>query len=203
MSQELVEEDLLFELRPVSISYTSNGFKQCHTLAEAKRAFRCHHRAWYKSATCMDLERYLSTSTFPIPIEKIVCFGLGTLGHPNERSSARSFRQHLAAKTIGEALEKNGRSNIPIYAQDPAYNDVDKELLKNIGITHLDDPKGFLEVDSKTLVFSVSPNVPVKQIIADVQWPAAMLWNPVKPEEEEKTEWKRITSDEEGESLVA
>jgi hypothetical protein len=74
--------------------------------------------------------------------------------------------------------------------EDPVYDAIDKEFLRSIGITPL-DPKGFLEVDSKTLVFSVSPNVPVKQIITDVQWPGALLWDTVKPEREEKAQWTK------------
>jgi hypothetical protein len=36
--------------------------------------------------------------------------------------------------------------------------------------SHLSMIQRFLEVDSNTLVISVSPNVHVKQVIADVQW---------------------------------
>lgn len=53
-----------------------------------------------------------------------------------------------------------------------------------------------MEVDSNTLVFSVSPNVPVKQIVTDVQRPGGMIWDTVKSEGEESTKWaKNILSD--------
>lgn len=95
----------------------------------------------------------------------------------------------------GEGMDVDG--DIKCYAQDPAYNDVDQALLRNIGIEPLDDPKGFLEIDEDTLVFSVSPNVPVKQVVADVQWPGAMIWNTVSLEEKEARWEKKMRDGEE------
>lgn len=59
--------------------------------------------------------------------------------------------------------------NVECYAQNPAYNERGKELLLSIGIISLDDLRGFVAVDQNTLVFSVSPNAPVKEIVADIQ----------------------------------
>jgi hypothetical protein len=86
----------------------------------------------------------------------------------------------------------NGGQEIKCYAQDPVYDEIDKEFLTSIGIAPLDDPKGFLAVDQQTLVFSVSPNVPVKQIITDLQRPAAMVWNTVSPIDNDKCWTKRV-----------
>ncbi|KAL4816063.1 hypothetical protein BDW67DRAFT_185204 [Aspergillus spinulosporus] len=92
--------------------------------------------------------------------------------------------------------EENEDDEIKCYAQDPAYSEADWSLLRSIGIQPLDDPKGFLEIDEETLVFSVSPNVPVKQIVADVQWPGAMIWNTVA-EEEREARWEKKVRDRE------
>ncbi|KAL4919049.1 hypothetical protein BDW62DRAFT_210001 [Aspergillus aurantiobrunneus] len=97
-------------------------------------------------------------------------------------------------KVAGMNVDGGG---IRCYAQDPAYNDVDKALLRSIGIEPLDDPKGFLEIDEYTLVFSVSPNVPVKQVVADVQWPGAMIWNTVSFEDKEARWEKKVRDGEE------
>ena len=94
---------------------------------------------------------------------------------------------------MGYLTKKNG-GDIRCYAQDPAYVDSDKELLKTIGIETIEDPKGFLEVDEKTLVVSVAPNVAVRQIVADLKWPGAMLWNTVKSMEIEKEKWDKTLS---------
>jgi hypothetical protein len=126
-------------------------------------------------------------------IESIVCFALSPPAGEDGRHTDRSLMQHAAAKAIVEELNALTASNISCYAQDPAYTDVDKEILRSIGITPLNDPKGFLQVDRNTLVLSVSPNVPLQQIVSDLQWPAAMLWHTIQPEKGEKMKWTRNT----------
>ncbi|KAL4945592.1 hypothetical protein BDV06DRAFT_209333 [Aspergillus oleicola] len=88
-------------------------------------------------------------------------------------------------------------TEIKCYAQDPAYTEADTVLLRSLGISTLDDPKGLLEIDDETLVFSVSPNVPVKQIVADVAWPGVMIWNTVALEEKEAQWEKKVRDGEE------
>ncbi|KIM93545.1 hypothetical protein OIDMADRAFT_21506 [Oidiodendron maius Zn] len=125
-------------------------------------------------------------------LNKIVCFGLGSLGLMDEQNVAYSHTQHAAVETIVKTLKEQCSYNILCYAQDPACNDTDKEVLRSIGITPINDPKGFLEVDSNTLVISINPNIPVKQIITDIQWPGGMIWNTVEPEGQERTTWTKI-----------
>jgi hypothetical protein len=73
---------------------------------------------------------------------------------------------------------KNGILNC--YAQDPDYTEIDKLVLKEHGITTLEDPRGFLEIESSTVVISICADVPVKQIVADIARPAIMIWNRVR-----------------------
>lgn len=63
------------------------------------------------------------------------------------------------------------------FAQDPAYNDIDKQLLNKTGISPIDDPRGFPALNENTLVYYMVPSVPVTEIDTDIQWPAGMLWN--------------------------
>jgi hypothetical protein len=99
---------------------------------------------------------------------------------------------------MAAALSQLTGHGIQCFVQDPAYGAADMEFLQGLGFTILSDPKGFLEIDENTLVFSISPNVPIKQIVSDVQWPAMMIWNTVEPKEEEKIEWR--TEEFEGEN---
>jgi hypothetical protein len=62
------------------------------------------------------------------------------------------------------------------YAQDPAYSEIDKRLLEKEGFAILDDPRGFLEVDNSSVVLSIAPNIPVRQIVADIARPALLVW---------------------------
>lgn len=65
------------------------------------------------------------------------------------------------------------------YAQDPGYRSVDREVLKAHGIEVIDDPRAWLEIDGESIVVSVSPNVPVKEIVADITQPAIIIWERV------------------------
>lgn len=185
----------------MSIGYTS-AWEPCKkTLDDVRDVFLAKRQAWRTSATCQGLLQHLSSMEIRPRITKIVCFGLGTLGAINDCHSTRCHAQHAAIETITTALTRRGVSGgheIQCFAQDPAYDSVDHALLRELGIYLLDDPKGFLEIDEETLVFSVSPNVPVKQIVADVQWPAAMIWNTVVAEEKEDARWVKRTEENGG-----
>jgi len=50
------------------------------------------------------------------------------------------------------------------------------------------------------VVFSCHPNIPVKQVVADIARPAAMIWNRIQPAAEEKTEW--VTKEINGETVL-
>ncbi|KAI9045884.1 SRR1 family protein [Aspergillus affinis] len=201
---------------PVSIVYARSVLlPYCSNLEQVRARFIQTRDLWLASSTYRDLNRIISTLPLNVPITKIVCFALGTLAPLDDLDSegsvsldnssnaspiscsfawhvTRAHVQHAAVETIRTALKNRGMLGplgVKCYAQDPAYDTVDCEFLASIDITVLDDPKGFLEVDANTLVVSVSPNVPVRQIVADVQWPAAMVWNTVALVEKETEGW--------------
>ncbi|KAK4233468.1 hypothetical protein C8A03DRAFT_19467 [Achaetomium macrosporum] len=71
-------------------------------------------------------------------------------------------------------------TTVRCYAQDPVYQDVDREVLEELGMTVLDNPRGFLEVDESAAVFSLAPDVAVRQIVADIAKPALMIWSKIR-----------------------
>lgn len=81
-----------------------------------------------------------------------------------------------------------------IYSQEPAYSRICEQVLGPHGITVLTGVQGFLEVDNSTVVFSVAPNVPVKQIVVDLARPAIIVWDNVESVEEERRAWKKLPS---------
>jgi SRR1 len=151
----------------------------------AKALYQSSRKEWMRS----QLKAQLDAITFPASINKIVCFGLGPPSSPHKHGRRRSNIQHAAVESIMENLKRN--SDIYCYAQDPAYVDIDKEVLKSIGIETIEDPKGFLEIDENTFIISISPNVPVRQIVSDLQRPAAMLWDTVGSMKDEKENWDK------------
>lgn len=99
--------------------------------------------------------------------------------------------------TIAEVLGQRRKHEVKCYSQDPVNEGAGNEFLKTIGITPLNDPKGFLAVDGNTFVISISPNIPVLQVevVANISLPAAMLVNTIE-EEPVKREWEcRIMED--------
>lgn len=62
---------------------------------------------------------------------------------------------------------------------------VDRDVLADIGFEMIDDPRGWLEIDERSVVLSVAPNVPVKEIIADTARPAIVIWSRVKNDDKD------------------
>lgn len=180
---------------PIVIGHTSLVKPSGWSLQELQAVFRTHQQAWRQGPQCESLAAVLGSAEMAVPITKVICFGLGRLDawektslRELEASVARSATQHAAALTMAKVLARRaGQSDALLcYAQDPIYTDVEKSLLASVGISVINDPKGFLAVDANTLVFSVTPDVPVRQIVADVQWPAAMVWDEIQPESEDE-----------------
>ncbi|KAK7014710.1 hypothetical protein R3P38DRAFT_3573570 [Favolaschia claudopus] len=124
-------------------------------------------------------------------IRRIVAFACGTPSFVSEESdpdfALRSVRQHALIIAIKNMLESREKSRIEVYAQDPAYSEVDKELLNAYGISVIADPRGFLRVTSESIVVSISPNIPIRQIVADISRPAVIIWDRVEGTRESAT----------------
>lgn len=74
--------------------------------------------------------------------------------------------------------EESGISGeIKCYAQEPRFTENDRTVLGEYGVSVLDDPHGFLEMDDETVVISFNADVPVRSITAELARPAIMVWN--------------------------
>ncbi len=130
---------------------------------------------------------------------KIVCFGLGDVSFkpPDwwriENDSKPELEQepeisvvegalmhHAIALTIADiarSCAKTGDTGVRLLTQDPGYSDKTKDLLQEIGFEVIGEygAGGFAELDNESIVFSAFASVPVKQIIADLARPAAII----------------------------
>ncbi|KAH7133816.1 hypothetical protein EDB81DRAFT_859313 [Dactylonectria macrodidyma] len=175
----------------LAIRYSSPDTRQVKdTEEDAIAVLKEHWQIWEESDACRQLKETLNSVPIPESITKVVCFALGSLV-PIGDWPERSYTQHAAALTMVDVLKARTGCDIQCYAQEPIYTDICRKILGSHGIKVLDGVKGFLEVDETTLVFSVSPNIPVKQIITDLARPAIMVWNRVRPEKPGKTEWTK------------
>ena len=131
---------------------------------------------WNGSKACLRFKSIIKTA---LPYcDNNVAFALGELSRPiREGSQLRSAFQHALLLTLRTALEAyHAEENITCYAQDPAYSTTDRALLDANGITVVDDPEGLLQVNNSSAVLSCGPNVPIKEIIADIARPALIIW---------------------------
>ncbi|KAJ5199860.1 hypothetical protein N7491_009343 [Penicillium cf. griseofulvum] len=144
---------------------------------------------WKESPACEKLKTILSSSAKDHEINKVVVFALGTMsfqyfneeGILDTTAGWQSAFQNALLVTIIEWLkERDHKEKVPCYSQDPAQSEVDKEILDEAGIEVIEDPRGWLEVDEQSVVVSIAPNVPVKEIITDIARPAVIIWGRVE-----------------------
>ncbi|KAL1859825.1 hypothetical protein VTK73DRAFT_7445 [Phialemonium thermophilum] len=148
---------------------------------EVKEHFHRKRAEWEAAKQCEELRAILHSADIP-PVRKIVAFACSTMTWDDE-CRHRSTVQHALILTLRDILAKRSNSGNPdtiaCYAQDPVYTDSDRRVLEEAGIAVLDDPKGFLEMDEETVVLSLAPDIPVRQITADLTRPAMMVWDKV------------------------
>jgi hypothetical protein len=161
-------EDRRYIYQPLKILHVDYQNIPKHTLQQLTNKFRLHEEQFLHGESYQFLVENLQRLTI-IP-QKIISFGLGSM----DIRSSNSFHQHAALFAIAKLLQAN-ESNITCYCQDPGYTSANEELLTQFGAIILKSPMGFLEVDRTSLVISISPDVPVKQIVADSRefwlWP--------------------------------
>jgi hypothetical protein len=100
-------------------------------------------------------------------------------------TAMRPVAQHILALAVRDFLASHdargrpgeGVCGIKCYAQDPIYTPIDEQVLGEAGFDVVDDPKAFLEVDESSVVIAIAPDIPVRQIVADIARPAMMIWD--------------------------
>ena len=150
---------------------------------DMKAYFEDVRDTWSRSEACTRL-KYTLESVRP-RCNKIVAFALGEMCQEVNSDMLRGVQegaafQHAMILSLRDALSRPNSENIACYAQDPAYSEVDKTLLRDYDIKAVDDPEGFLQVDNSSAVISCSPDVPIREIIADIACPALIIWNKIK-----------------------
>ncbi|CEJ58710.1 hypothetical protein PMG11_07358 [Penicillium brasilianum] len=146
---------------------------------KVSQIFKGHCQDWRDTEVPKKLVQTLTMHTATHQITKIVGLALGAISYDYD-DGPRSYIQHALLLMLGEWLrERSGKEDVKCYAQDPGYRSVDSEVLKEHGIEVINDPRAWLEIDDESIVFSVSPNVPVKEIVADIARPAVIIWERV------------------------
>lgn len=204
MKPALDDEDRALATRAFTLARSGERFLNTphHVLRAAWDETKSN---WQRSRTCKELLVVLQTIQCPANATKMICFGLGSLdGSENWETLAdradsdglplrAAMTQHCAALTMAAAFGAQiGKPPLKVMAQDPAYSPGQIALLNEVGIEVIPGigALGFTLVEEDTIVFSCHPDVPVKQIIADIAKPAGMIWDAVKPAERERSGWE-------------
>lgn len=130
---------------------------------------------WNETDMRNKVAHILNTSAGGHDVNKIVAIALAPISTDDRN---RSAFQHALVLTLKEWLQFRQKP-FSCYAQDSDYQSVDKVVLGQHGIEVIDDPRAWLEIDERSILFSCAPNVPVKEIVADIARPAVVIWEPV------------------------
>jgi hypothetical protein len=173
----------------------------------ARLLFETTQKRWDTSDTCQTFtsqcHKLLRGCGNAKKVTKIVCFGLGDLNfkppdwwriqNSSKSEGEReletsvvegSLTHHAIALTIADiarSYAQTGDIGVRLLTQDPAYSTETKVILQEIGFEVVGEygASGFADLDDETIVFSAFAAAPVKQIIADLARPAAIICNRV------------------------
>lgn len=161
------------------------------SLEATEKALYAGVKAWEASEECKRLTTALMASKTPDKITKVIAFACANFSSGHEYDEY-SITQHALILTIKSILQRKklaGDEEIMCYAQDPVYTDVERAILEGVGIHVLEDPHALLEVDQSSIVISISPGIPVRQIVTDIARPAIMIWDKVNKSQDELDEY--------------
>lgn len=165
--------------------------------------FKTTQKRWETSETCRaftaQCHKLLGSYSSTKRVTKIICFGLGDLNfkppdwwriqNSSEPEGEReletsivegSLTHHAIALTIADIARSYAQTEdirVKLLTQDPAYSTETKDMLQEIGFKVVGEhgAGGFADLDDETIVFSAFAATPVKQIIADLARPAAII----------------------------
>ncbi|KAK9787177.1 hypothetical protein SCARD494_10707 [Seiridium cardinale] len=177
-----------------ALSLTRGGYLPTHIDSRFIKATwdEARHN-WSQSRVCKELKATLSGLTYIPKAKRVVCFGLGRLDRNFDASGSdelaacdglpryRTMTQHSAALTLAAVLgERSGSGPLPVFVQDPDYSSEHREMLRDAGMEVVGGygSLAFTYVDDETVVLTCAPGIPVRQIVADIARPAAMIWDP-------------------------
>lgn len=109
------------------------------TLADLQKAFARHGKTW-KQSTCREKLLHMlkqNQSEAVVNIGTTVVLASGSFSTMNVEGNKRSMLQFACAVDVAREMEKLADTEIRIFAQDPAYSDIDKEFCASLGVTVL------------------------------------------------------------------
>ncbi|KAI0555178.1 hypothetical protein F4679DRAFT_522518 [Xylaria curta] len=142
---------------------------------ELHKAFYEIEQKWKMSAYYERLQAALAAVKTSLVLDKVIGVALGPLVMET-LVNRKSIIQHALISAISSILLQRGVLS-KRYVQDPIYTQQERDVLCSAGFTVLDDPQAFLTLDNSSVLVSIAPNIPVKQIVADICRPGIIIWS--------------------------
>jgi hypothetical protein len=127
---------------------------------------------WKASQHFEQVQDVLASVEIPFAVTKVIGLGLGPLV-VKSRVFERCAFQHALISVLRQKFSISSSACV----QDPAYTQRDRNILHSAGLTVLEDPQGLLELDEYSILLAISPNIPIKDIVADICRPGIIIWN--------------------------
>ncbi|KAI0426383.1 hypothetical protein F5Y09DRAFT_319038 [Xylaria sp. FL1042] len=145
---------------------------------ELRDTFHEIERSWKASEYYERLQGALAAVKTPLVLDKVIGVALGPL-ILETLVNRDSITQHALISVIHSTLLQRGvlSASSKCYVQDPIYTQQDKDVLSSEDFTVLEDPGAFLTMDDSSVHVSISPDIPVKQIVADICRPGIIIWS--------------------------
>ncbi|KAI0415185.1 hypothetical protein F5X98DRAFT_227654 [Xylaria grammica] len=146
--------------------------------AEDFSTYQAIEQHWRTSQHYKELQEILATMEIPFTLTKVIALALGALILGSQVCKGHVL-QHALVSAVHSALVQRGILSVLSrqYVQDPAYTQRDKGMLHSAGLTVLDDPQALLELDESSVLVCINPEIPIKDIVADICRPAIIIWN--------------------------
>lgn len=167
-------------------NYVSSGVEDdaatCKfSVAKLEREFNDKKKEWEATHECNTLQTLVALNPGFSKAQKVIGIALGGLMYGErveDRRTERSLAQYSLLLTMRELIAKaTGSDEIRCLAQDPELTPAAVEALANVGIAVVDDPDAFLELDDTSVLITMSPSIPVRQVVADIARPVAIFWD--------------------------
>ncbi|KAH6648159.1 hypothetical protein BKA67DRAFT_662879 [Truncatella angustata] len=156
-------------------------------------AFRCRTKEFEQSKMYEFLKQFVAETTVLEKVDKMICFGLGDLDMEMDDTPDASeeffcrLDQHIFARSLVLLIEEKHKRQVRLFAQDPLYLDIDKTVLGENGFEVVGDygAAGFTLIDDKSIVYSNTPNFPMREILAELPRPVIYIGEPSQKTPEE------------------
>ncbi|KAI0400829.1 hypothetical protein F4802DRAFT_601591 [Xylaria palmicola] len=138
--------------------------------------YQAIEKQWKASEHFGQVQEMLASVEIPFTVTKVISLALGPLVLKS-RVVERCTSQHALASVLRQRFS----ISLNPIVQDPIYTQRDKNILYSAGFTVLEDPQALLELDEFSILLAISPDLPVKDIVADICRPGIIIWNREAP----------------------